>query len=140
MSVYRPMKRAPRNDVHRVADHAVARTSVEKGSVPSQPAPVWDDQRKASPVEMLLPATVRWIASLPLELRPTAIGKTFPRIANELATLWNRPDEFTAYLKELLVDRRGGRRGFPIAVARELHALRAYYITLHLGSSGVHGR
>jgi hypothetical protein len=83
------------------------------------------------PIQTLLPATLRWIGSLPFEFQPTAIASAFPRVANALAALWPRPDAFGGYLFELLVDRRAGRRGFPIRVLRELHALRAYYATLH---------
>ena len=78
------------------------------------------------PAEFLFPATVRWLASLPPEFPATAIGKTFPRIANMLAALWTRPDALTNYLSELLTDKRGRRQGFPITVLAELHALRAY--------------
>jgi len=72
-----------------------------------------------------------WIAALPVEFQPTATARAFPRIANQLATLWPMPGEMASYFIELLVDNRGGRQGFPIRVLSELHALRQYYASLH---------
>lgn len=81
------------------------------------------------PAETLLPATARWIGSLPVEFQPKTISEAFPRIANVLAALWTRRDALD-YLNELLVDKRRGRQGFPMKVSGELHALRAYCATL----------
>jgi len=132
MSVYRSFKRAPRSDVHHVADHAASPKRSELASAREAPrAQDWSDKRKAAPPEALFPATEVWMSLLPFDLRPETTAATFPRIANALAALWSRPDALTAYLGELLVDRRGGRRGFPIKVLRELHALRAHYASLH---------
>jgi hypothetical protein len=135
MSVYRTLNRLPHSDVHHVTEHS-AGPATRAGAVqdiPTQAVPEadWAKRRKASPAETLLPTTARWIARLPLGVRPVTMGATFPRIANVLAALWEQPDELVDYLSELLVDRRGNRSGFPIQVARELHALRAHYATLH---------
>jgi len=83
------------------------------------------------PPETLWPTTLRWMTTLPREYYPTAIGDAFPRIANALAVLWERPGVFEDYLSGLLVDTRGGRRGFPVDVLRELHALREHYAATH---------
>lgn len=131
ISVYRPLKVPPRCDVHHVAEHTAGPERGEQAAIPSSPEADWTGQRKAMPAAFLFPATARWMASLPFEFQPTAIGVAFPRIANVLASLWTRPDALTSYLNELLIDKRGGRSGFPIKVLRELHALRAYYATLH---------
>lgn len=53
--------------------------------------------------------------------------KQFPRIANVVARAWNDAAEFQAVLDDLLVDRRGGRQGFPLEVTEELLVLRDYY-------------
>ena len=42
-----------------------------------------------------------------------------------LAWLWADDASFTDYLSDLLVDRRGGRKGFPIEVLADLHKLHA---------------
>jgi hypothetical protein len=91
----------------------------------------WTSMRKARPAETLLPVATRWLATLPFDCYPLALAKKFPRIANALATFWTRPDALTSYLGELLVDRRGGRKGFPLDVLDELYQLKAYYTSLH---------
>ena len=51
----------------------------------------------------------------------------FPRIANLLAANWNEPIAFHGYMNNLLVDRRGGRQGFPSDIKNELIKLRTAY-------------
>jgi len=131
MSIYRPLDRPPRSDVHHVAEHVAG---PERNGPPAEEKPAkqdWTEHRKVVPTEALLPATARWMATLPSDFRPTVVGEAFPRIANALADRWSRPEALTSYLSELLVDTRGGRRGFPVRVLRELHALRALYAGLH---------
>jgi len=53
--------------------------------------------------------------------------QAFPRVANALARLWQDDIGLELYLDELLVDRRGGRRGFPPEIHNELLTLRAYH-------------
>ena len=89
------------------------------------------------PAEILFATTKDWMASLPFEFQPRAIAEVFPRIANAMAALWTRPDALTSYFDELLVDKRRGRQGFPTDVVGELHALRAYYATLHPGHRNI---
>jgi hypothetical protein len=80
---------------------------------------------------VLLPRTKNWIVSLPEPVRPRALAAQFARIANQLCTAWDDPPGCAAYLAELLIDRRGGRKGFPSAVLRELNVLQAYYVGLY---------
>ena len=131
MSVYRPVNRAPLNDVHPVAEHVVGPERTCPQAHASSPEPDWTPQRRALPPEILLPATSHWMSTLPVDFQPVAIAEAFPRIANQLAALWPRPDALTRQLHDLLVDTHGGRRGFPVRILRELHALRAYYAGLH---------
>jgi len=130
VSFYRTFKRSPLSDVYYVAVHAVGpqRSEQRAAAIPSKQD--WTSRRKAKPVEVLLPRTVSWIAALPVEFQPTATARAFPRIANQLATLWSIPGEMASYFIELLVDNRGGRHGFPVRVLGELHALRQYYASL----------
>jgi hypothetical protein len=129
MSVYRTFKRTPLSDVHHVASHTAGPKNSPTQTVPIACGTDWAIRRKARPAETLLPMTARWMATLPFQ--PMALAKTFPRIANTLTALWSRPDMLSGYLSDLLVDKRGGRQGFPADVLEELHALRAYYTTLH---------
>jgi hypothetical protein len=129
MSIYRPLARSARSDVHHVAEHVVGPESREPHSnLP--PGETWSSRRKAAPPDFLFATTERWMASLPLEVQPRALARRFPRLANALAALWARPVEAADYLNDLLVDRRGGRQGFPLEVLDELHTLNAYYAAL----------
>jgi hypothetical protein len=58
--------------------------------------------------------------SLPPDVFPGALATHFPRIVNLIAMQWNDHRGCPAYFNELLVDRRGGRQGFPAAVKRDL--------------------
>jgi hypothetical protein len=67
---------------------------------------------------------VLWANGLPSRLRPNLLLARYPRVANRLALCW--PDKgLTQHLfDDLLVDKRGGRRGFPPPVRAELVQLR----------------
>lgn len=85
--------------------------------------------RKAKPIDTLLPRTAAWIASLPPHCRPKAMKAQYARILNRLAAVWNSPEECRAYFDDLLIDRRGGRMGFPVHVLRDLQCLeRAHHV------------
>ncbi|MEP7183463.1 MAG: hypothetical protein ABI886_14885 [Betaproteobacteria bacterium] len=83
--------------------------------------------RRARPINQALPATLKWVESLPPEIKPLAVLRDYPRIANALARIWNDAVGVANYLDSLLVDRRGGRRGFPGDVHNELLCLREYF-------------
>ena len=130
-SFYRTLTdRLPQSDVHCVGEHILHPETVDHPAPPPAPEQDWTSRRRVTPAENLLPATERWLAGLPPEIRPAATRDAFPRIANTLALLWARPEQFTGFLDELFIDRRGGRRGFPLPVLQELHALKTYYATL----------
>ena len=80
--------------------------------------------RRARPFDQLLPMTYRWAETLPGALKPTHLMQTYPRIANRIAGVWADRHETLDALDEFLVDRRGGRRGFPPFVLAELLWLR----------------
>jgi hypothetical protein len=82
--------------------------------------------RRAQPLDQALPATLRWIDTLPPEIQPLATLRDYPRIANQMARTWIDPAEFESYLYTLIVDSRRGRRGFPGDVHCELLGLREY--------------
>ena len=83
-------------------------------------------QRKASPIEYLFPGTQKWLDALPHRVQPHALCDFYPRIANLIAAMWQDTEGLRRYFDELLIDRRGGRRGFPQDVARDLRAIRDY--------------
>ena len=91
----------------------------------------WAGRRKAQPANVVLPATRRWLTTIPVDFRPQALAIRFPRIANLLAANWDNPADCTAYISSLLHDQRGGRKGFPPEVQQDIHDLRVYYARLH---------
>ena len=93
--------------------------------------PVPSHLRKAQPANVLLPRTAAWIASLPPAARPYALAKQYARIANVFAAIWDSPAECRRYFDDLLVDRRGGRKGFPAEVLGDLFNLRRLHADLY---------
>jgi hypothetical protein len=94
-------------------------------------------QRTPQTPEKIKDETVRWLAALPEHVRPVELCRKYPRIANKIAMLWRRVARCEEFLDELVVDRRGGRKGFPMAIAQELTTLRRHYSVLHPSGSSV---
>jgi hypothetical protein len=82
--------------------------------------------RRSHPLNQVLPATVRWVGGLPPAIRPLALLRGFPRIANQLARVWQDARSVAKSMDALLLDRRGGRRGFPVEVQSDLLVLRDF--------------
>ena len=129
MSVYRTLHKGVASEVN---VSAVARRGENSTSAGTEAKPTVADNeatflRKAAPNNQPFPATFKWIASLPREIRPLALLQQFPRIANTLAQSSHDPSAFREYMFDLLIDRRGSRQGFPQDVRSELLRLRAYF-------------
>jgi hypothetical protein len=89
----------------------------------------WEGKRR-KPVRTdvdLLNETCTWLVGLPVNVRPLHIARQFPRIANNIATSWRRPNECDRVFNDLIVDHRGTRKGFPSEVAKEITELKNYY-------------
>lgn len=97
-----------------------------EGSAGTQVPVDFARQRKTSPIAVLLPNTQKWLDALPPRVQPRALCKFYPRVANPIAAMWADTGALDAYLDELLVDRRQGRKGFPRDVRNELCGLRDY--------------
>ena len=128
MSVYRTLDEGP------VSEISVHRQTVRrKGNDPRPssggPADRFVHMRKSNPAAEPLPVTFRWVACLPPAVRPLALLRRYPRIANALALEWRERTAFRTRLYDLLVDKRGDRAGFPPDVQAELLALREYFDT-----------
>jgi hypothetical protein len=121
MSIYRKFERESLSDVH--AKRLKTEAPKESGDAAAQ--------RKRDPAGDPLPKTMTWVAKLPHDIRPMALLRSYPRIANLLAANWTEPASFRPYIDELFVDRRGDRQGFPPEVMEELFALRGYYEDMH---------
>ena len=82
--------------------------------------------RKGTPANSAFPRTLRWADELPPRVKPVALMRQFPRIANLIAAAWDDLVQFEVYMDSLLTDKRGGRKGFPTDVMAELSALDIY--------------
>ena len=128
MSIYRVRyKRSPDDDAEQPAQPRVgpAAGNVLRFVPPGQNLA---RLRKASPVDYLLPASIRWLTSLPHEVRVAALASKYPRIVNLIARHWNDYDACCACFADLLADRRGTRRGFPADVHADIRNLQEYYL------------
>jgi hypothetical protein len=94
----------------------------------SAESPDWSTRRKAQPAEFLLPFSRKWLDQLPPEVFPHSLAKQYARIVNLIALQWNDRSDCAGYFKDLLLDRRGGRQGFPGPVRRDLLNLCAYFV------------
>lgn len=105
----------------------------------AKPGPVqdWSKNRcKPDPSQdEVAAATFQWLAELPANIRPQALVRLYPRIANRLAEIWKRPLQCECYLDELMMDTRGNRRGFPREVAAEIAALKVHFLSI---STAIH--
>ncbi|KAF3996178.1 hypothetical protein [Glaciimonas immobilis] len=75
-------------------------------------------------------ATYKWVSTIPKDIWPLWLMKSFPRIANQLANTWAQPAGCDALFTQLLLDQRGTRKGFPVEVSREIMALKLYFESL----------
>ena len=57
------------------------------------------------------------------------VATRFPHVLNRVGAAWGDPATVSEVLQDLLVDRRGGRRGFPPEAFEELQALYAVCAT-----------
>jgi hypothetical protein len=87
----------------------------------------WSGMRKARPADYLLPQSDKWFGALPSEVSPHSLATRFPRIVNLIASQWDDRHGAPKLFEELLVDRRGGRAGFPPAVRHDLLKLREFW-------------
>ena len=68
-----------------------------------------------------------WVRQLPVGVRPLELCNVYPRIANRIALCWDDWASAEAAFNDLLVDHRGGRKGFPPPIASELLRLHAWH-------------
>jgi hypothetical protein len=81
----------------------------------------------------LTSVAVAWLKSLPRRHQPAELVRQYPRIVNKFALMWPDPALTEAYFDSLLVDRRGGRRGFPRPVLSDILQLNEYFIQQQSG-------
>jgi hypothetical protein len=112
------------------ARKALDETVISAGAA-KKPAANWESKRKPAAAESLRTATIQWILKLPPHIQPRHLQVKYPRVANRIAALWADEGGCESYLDDLLTDKRGGRKGFPLNVAQEVASIRDYYSRLH---------
>ena len=116
---------------------ADARKALEEGTPGAygvkRVAEDWRTKRTPTPSEPLSDEANAWIASLPESVRPRQLALRYARLANRLCKAWPHRAQCERLLDELMIDRRGGRKGFPLAIANELATLRDHYFRMHRG-------
>ena len=114
---------------------ADARKALEESVKPAagtvRPAANWAGKRKPATAETLRTATIQWILKLPPHVQPRHLQVKYPRIANRMAALWDDQTSCESFMDDLLTDKRGGRKGFPLEVAQEVASLRDFHFRLH---------
>ena len=85
-----------------------------------------DKARSPGQPELLGLHATQLLGVLPPEMRLVALRGEYPRILNHIAALWDEPRELDRYFESLMIDARGGRRGFPFRVIAEIAELRSY--------------
>lgn len=110
---------------------AALSTAIGPARVSPQVSSRWESRRgpQHAVAQDLATQTFKWLATLPKEARPNALAIKFPRIANRLADIWKRPLHCERYLDDLMIDRRGGRQGFPSDVAADIARLKAHFLS-----------
>jgi hypothetical protein len=86
----------------------------------SRAAPIDDDRVMQS-------HTHGWLRSIPNGVHPKQLCRHYPRIANRIAVNWQHLHVVDRLLTDLMVDRRGDRKGFPPRIRQEIERLYGYH-------------
>ena len=84
-------------------------------------APAVDDDR------VMQSHTHAWLRSIPNGAHPKQLCRHYPRIANRIAVNWQHLHVVDRMLTELMVDKRGDRKGFPPRIRQEIERLYGYH-------------
>jgi hypothetical protein len=91
----------------------------------------WEEKRTQVASEPLSDEARAWMSEMPEAVQPRQLALRYARLVNRLCIAWKEPAKCERLLDDLMMDRRGGRKGFPLQVANELATLRDYYFKLH---------
>lgn len=98
---------------------------IDRQSRPREAPPLQALRTPLSETDKVISALgAQWLQQLPAEVVPHALAKQFPRIVNRFALVWPDAVLTDSYFDSLMIDRRGGRKGFPPDVMDELIRLR----------------
>jgi hypothetical protein len=86
----------------------------------SRAAPIDDDRVMQS-------HTHAWLRGIPNGVHPKQLCLHYPRIANRIAVNWQHLHVIDRFLNDLMIDRRGDRKGFSPRIRREIERLYSYH-------------
>jgi hypothetical protein len=86
----------------------------------SRAAPMDDDRVMQS-------HTHAWLRSIPNGVHPKQLCRHYPRIANRIAVNWQHLHVLDRLLTDLMIDKRGDRKGFPPRIRQEIERLYGYH-------------
>ena len=71
---------------------------------------------------------LRFLVKLDRKVRLDELPSRFPRVLNQIAQVWDNPQQAARYFDDLLLYSRGVRQGFPHSVVSEIASLRQYHL------------
>jgi hypothetical protein len=86
----------------------------------------WERRSPRLEDDHLMAHTQNWLNALPRGVRPVHLPAAFPRIANELCSLWSDTLVLDRYFEEKEFSPRPDRAGFPPLIREELLAMHVY--------------
>lgn len=96
-----------------------------------EPAPGKPEAVKASrPPEAVSQRSMQVLATLPSAYQMHETRRHYPHVLNRIADAWHDPEFLFHVVRNLLIDQRGGRAGFPFSVLAEVTNLREYYFSV----------
>jgi hypothetical protein len=76
---------------------------------------------------VMLSVTHVWLRRLPPRFHPKQLCRYHPHLANRLAACWGDRDRVEQFVDDLLIDRRGGRKGLSARVKTELLCVERFH-------------
>lgn len=98
----------------------------------------WERRSPRPEDDSVLGHTHNWLNALPMGIRPVHLQQEFPRIANDLARLWQERQVIDLYFEEKEFSPREDRCGFSPIIKEELLAMHLYHLHHRLMSYEEH--
>lgn len=108
-----------------------AKAVLEQANVAHTKEEHWEDLRRAQNLSdgRLNEATYKWVLTLPVEVWPLWLMKSFPRVANQFAETWQHQAACETLFLQLFVAQRAMHKGFSVEISREIMALKSFFQT-----------
>ena len=94
----------------------------------------WERRSPCPEDDHVLGHTRNWLNALPKGVRPVHLPAAFPRIVNELCSLWPETAALDHYFEEMEFSAREDRKGFPPLIKEELLAMHLYSLRNRAGN------